>query len=185
MRKIKSRSVRKRVIALKRILVTTDFSPESRKAFRYAVAFAKQFGAALDVVSIVEPVPMMSGPEMSPIAVDPSATAKSTKQMLVEWIAREVPSTVRATALVRQGRAFLEIVAVAQQRGADLIVISTHGYSGLMHVFMGSTAERVVRHAPCPVLVVRQHEHDFLAGSKNKTATKKTSVKAKRRGLMN
>ena len=182
MKKIKPNSVPKPVIALKRILVTTDFSPESRKAFRYAVAFAKQFGAALDVISIVEPVPIMSGPEMAPVAVDPSATAKSTKQMLLKWIGREVPSTVQATALVRQGRAFLEIVAAAQQRGADLIVISTHGYSGLMHVFMGSTAERVVRHAPCPVLVVRQHEHDFLAGSKSKAAPKKRRVHAKRRG---
>ena len=155
----------KRVLALKRILVTTDFSPESQKAFRYAVAFAKQFGASLDVVCIVEPVPIMSGTEMSPIAVDASATVKSTQRKLMDWIAREVPSTVRTTAMVRQGRAFLEIVAAARQRSSDLIVISTHGYSGLMHVFMGSTAERVVRHASCPVLVVRQHEHDFVTGS--------------------
>lgn len=166
----------KPVFTLKRILVTTDFSDESRKAFRYAVAFAEQFGAALDVVSIVEPGPIMSGPEMSPIAMDPSATRESTKQKLGVWIAGEVPSTVQATALVREGKPFLEIAAVAQERGSDLIVISTHGYSGLMHVLLGSTAEQVVRHAPCPVLVVRQHEHDFLAGSKGKTATKKMRV---------
>ena len=182
MKQAKTNSSPRPVLALKRILVTTDFSPESRQAFRYAVAFAKQFGAALDVVSIVEPVPIMAGPEMSTVPIDASATAKSTKQALIDWIAREVPATVQATVLVRQGRAFHEIVAVARQRGSDLIVISTHGYSGLMHVFMGSTTERVVRHAPCPVLVVRQHEHDFLTRSKGKAATRKTRVKVKRRG---
>jgi hypothetical protein len=83
---------------------------------------------------------------------------------------------------VREGKAFLEIVAVAQERGSDLIVISTHGYSGLKRVFMGSTVERIVRHAPCPVLDVRQHEHDFIAGSKGKKATKKIGVKRKAPG---
>jgi universal stress protein A len=167
----------KPVFALKRILVTTDFSDESRKAFRYAVAFAKQFGAALDVVTIAEPVPIMSGMEGVPIAMDTSAVRVSARRALNDWIAREVPSTVQATGLVREGKAFLEIAAVAQERGSDLIVISTHGYGGLKHVFMGSTAERVVRHAPCPVLVVRQHEHDFVVGSKGKTEKK---IKRKR-----
>jgi universal stress protein A len=171
----------KQVLALKRILVTTDLSDESRKALRYAVAFAEQFGATLDVVSIVESVPIMSGMEVVPIAMDSSAWRASAKKVLRDWIAKEVPLTVRAQALVREGKTFLEIVAVAQERGSDLIVISTHGYRGLKRVFMGSTVERVVRHAPCPVLVVRQHEHDFLARSKQKKPTKKIGVKGKRR----
>jgi len=171
----------KRVLALKRILVTTDLSDESRKAIRYAVAFAEQFGAALDVVSIVESVPIMSGMEVVPIAMDSSAWRASAKKVLRNWIAKEVPPTVHAKALVREGKAFLEIVAVAQELGSDLIVISTHGYRGLKRVFMGGTVERVVRHAPCPVLVVRQNEHDFLAGSKRTKTTKRIGVKGKRR----
>jgi universal stress protein A len=171
----------KQVLVLKRILVTTDFSDESRKAFRYAVAFAEQFGASLDVLSIVESVPIMSGMEVVPIAMDSSSWRASARKVLRDWIAKEVPPTVPAKALVREGKAFLEIVAVAQECGSDLIVISTHGYRGLKRVFMGRTVERVVRHAPCPVLVVRQNEHDFLARSKQRKSTKKIGVKAKRR----
>jgi nucleotide-binding universal stress UspA family protein len=65
-----------------------------------------------------------------------------------------------ATSHVRIGRAFDQICAVAAEVNADLIVISTHGYTGLKHFFLGSTAERVVQHAPCPVLVVRDRERE-------------------------
>ena len=64
--------------------------------------------------------------------------------------------------LVRQGRSFHEIAEAARTLKADLIIISTHGYSGLKHALLGSTTERVVRHAPCPVLVVREHEREFV-----------------------
>ena len=64
--------------------------------------------------------------------------------------------------LVDVGTAFEVITNVAHDCQADLIVITTHGYTGIKHVFMGSTAERVVRHAPCPVLVVRKCEHQFV-----------------------
>ena len=56
---------------------------------------------------------------------------------------------------MERGAGFDSITSVARERGVDLIVITTHGYTGFKHVLMGSTAERVVRHAPCPVLVVR------------------------------
>jgi universal stress protein A len=65
--------------------------------------------------------------------------------------------------LVRHGVPFNEISGTASTLKADLIVIATHGYTGLKHVFLGSTAERVVRHAPCPVLVVREDEREFIA----------------------
>jgi hypothetical protein len=58
----------------------------------------------------------------------------------------------------------LEIDDVAKEIGADVIIISTHGYSGVKHLWFGSIAEQVVRHATCPVLVVRESEHEFLAG---------------------
>ena len=64
--------------------------------------------------------------------------------------------------IVRVGTAFEVITNLARDCEADLIVITTHGHTGLKHVFLGSTAERVVRHAPCPVLVVRKREHDFV-----------------------
>ena len=64
--------------------------------------------------------------------------------------------------LVQVGSAFEVITNIARDYEVDLIVLTTHGKIGLKHVFMGSTAERVVRHAPCPVLVVRKHEHKFV-----------------------
>ena len=71
------------------------------------------------------------------------------------------PALVEAL-LVRDGAPFDEICKAAKEIESDLIVIATHGYTGLKHVFLGSTAERVVRHAPCPVLIVRERERDFV-----------------------
>jgi nucleotide-binding universal stress UspA family protein len=75
-----------------------------------------------------------------------------------------IGDSVPSATLTRFGEAWAEIVAVAKEQGADLIVISTHGRTGFEHALLGSTTEKVVRHAPCPVLVVRQREHEFVAG---------------------
>ena len=64
-------------------------------------------------------------------------------------------------AVVREGEPHSEIVAAAEELATDLIVLSTHGRTGIAHVFLGSTAEKVVRHAGCPVLIVREREHEF------------------------
>lgn len=64
---------------------------------------------------------------------------------------------------IRMGRPFSEITEVAAEMNVDVIILATHGYTGLKHVLLGSTAERVVRHAPCPVLTVRVPEHDFVS----------------------
>jgi universal stress protein A len=74
----------------------------------------------------------------------------------------EIAERVPATALVRLGLPADEIVQTAQEQGVDLIIISTHGHAGLKHVLLGSTAEQVVRRAPCPTLTVREQERDFV-----------------------
>jgi nucleotide-binding universal stress UspA family protein len=66
------------------------------------------------------------------------------------------------TLQVRHGRAFQEIAEAARSLPADLIIIATHGYTGIKHALLGSTTERVVRHAPCPVLVVREGGREFV-----------------------
>jgi nucleotide-binding universal stress UspA family protein len=73
-----------------------------------------------------------------------------------------LPAKMVERVLVRYGTPFAEITDAARTLKADLIILTTHGYTGLKHVFMGSTAERVVRHAPCPVLTVREKEHEFV-----------------------
>ena len=73
-----------------------------------------------------------------------------------------VPPTIACDFRVVIGKPLDEIVKAAEASVADLIIMSTHGYTGLKHAFLGSTTETVVRHAPCPVLTLREHEHDFV-----------------------
>ena len=81
----------------------------------------------------------------------------------LETLSRQarIPARMLEKLLVRFGTPFAEIADAARSLKVDLIILTTHGYTGLKHVFMGSTAERVVRHAPCPVLTVREKEHEF------------------------
>jgi nucleotide-binding universal stress UspA family protein len=119
------------VLALKRILVPTDFSEESKKAFGYAAALAEEFNASVTVLFVVEIVPFVVGLEAMPMAVDTATVLASSRARLDDWIKAELPSTIRVTPLVQEGRAFSEIVRVAQTNDIDLIVLSTHGHSGL------------------------------------------------------
>ena len=80
------------------------------------------------------------------------------RSMLDELRRRAIAPTVTSDAVVAIGKPYQEIVATAKKKNADLIVIATHGHTGLKHALIGSTAERVVRHAGCPVLVVRQRK---------------------------
>jgi universal stress protein A len=82
---------------------------------------------------------------------------------LAKLVASEVPNEIPADTLVRVGSPAREIVEIARNLPADLIVISTHGRTGLKHVFLGSVTEHVVQRAPCPVFVVREREHEILA----------------------
>jgi nucleotide-binding universal stress UspA family protein len=114
---------------------------------------AKQFGATITLVHILE-LPRY-GPELGYIATNTSEVEHSAKDHLTKLARRAMPIHLLREVLVRSGSPFDCIASIARESEADLIVITTHGYTGLKHVLMGSTAERVVRHAPCPVLVVR------------------------------
>jgi nucleotide-binding universal stress UspA family protein len=152
-----------RPFKLRTILVPIDFSSCSRKALQYAIPLAKEFGAALTLLHVVH-VNYAAGPEFG--AMDfPLIEAdlrKSAEEELAKLGAAEVQGRVVFACLVRSGLEVIEIVGAAKKLESDLIVISTHGRTGLKHVFMGSVAENVVRLAPCPVLVVREHEHEFV-----------------------
>jgi len=142
---------------IKSILVPLDFSPPSARALGYAVALAKLFKAKLTLLHVVEPVAMPDFAASFPLVMEDDklmAAAKAELETAVK-LAR-IPRGIVEKVLVRFGRSFHEIAAAARSRKVDLIIISTHGYTGLKHALMGSTAERVARHAPCPVLVVRQ-----------------------------
>jgi nucleotide-binding universal stress UspA family protein len=147
------------MITVRRILVATDFSNYSKEALDYASHLAKALKADLFLLHIFE-TPVYSG-----IGVSPGVRPK-VRQWIKELKAEEakrLETLAKATErqgvtvhpLFREGIPFLEILEAAQELPADLIVLGTHGRTGLGHVLMGSVAERVVRNAPCPVLTVR------------------------------
>jgi universal stress protein A len=144
---------------LKKILVPVDFSACSRKALEYAIPLAEQFGAELTLLHVLPSSPPV--PELGPVDVVGIDDATQELEALQASVRTAVPSQ-SVLRIVRTGDPQVEIIRVARQRGIDLIVLSTHGRTGLSRVLLGSTAEKVVRHAPCPVLVVRQQEHEFV-----------------------
>ena len=152
-----------RGIGLKRILVPVDFSPLSKKALHYATRMASEFGAQVNILHVVEPEvpPAFDGFMIAPPAISINANSSCAPQLkgLVS-LARKA-GVEQVDSNVRVGLAAFEIVEAAKELDVDLIVIATHGYTGWKHFTIGSTAERVVRAAPCPVLVVREKEHEF------------------------
>jgi len=141
-------------LGIQRILVALDFSPESHNALRYAVMLGKKFGSTLMLVHVVEPV--LTPPE---VIIPETATERVASEANAELrdLADEISDGCRVVeTAVRRGIAFFEIIEAAKALGADLVVVGTHGRTGLQRALLGSTAEQVTRHAPCPVLVVHR-----------------------------
>jgi nucleotide-binding universal stress UspA family protein len=145
---------------IKTILVPTDFSRPSKEAVRYASALAKDYGATLQVVFVYEPMMIVDGLESYAAVRSTEQMVKVVKAQLATFVREEIDELIPAQTDVRVGKPYREIVEAAKEGGADLIVIATRGYTGVKHALIGSTAERVVRHASCPVLVVQQRERE-------------------------
>ena len=148
---------------LKKILAPVDFSPPSQQGFRYAVKFAQQFRAEHTVIHVLSgTLPNAAGLVTIPVCSrNELDTAKENLRYLLTSATAVGVTSARSTFRV-VGLAAHEIVEVAKQLDVDLIVIATHGYTGWKHFRIGSTTERVVRSALCPVFVVREKEHDFV-----------------------
>jgi universal stress protein A len=145
-------------VKLKKILVAIDFSKLSHEALDYAISLAEDVGARLSVLYVVEPmeftgVDVLGG---TPIATQAIVEEhlKQAKREMERVRNRKLAKLEGATVTVRLGRPAEEIVALGGKGRSNLIVVGTHGRSGLSHLLMGSVAERVVRHANCPVLAV-------------------------------
>lgn len=141
----------------RRILHPSDFSSASRRAFSRAVAMAKAERAQLLLVHVMTPViPLMGEGYISPKAYDDMerSTRAYGQKEIDKLVAKAKAAGVRARALLLEGTAADRIVRAARSYRADIIVIGTHGRTGLARVFLGSVAERVVGTAPCPVLTV-------------------------------
>ncbi|MFA6457425.1 MAG: universal stress protein [Bacteroidota bacterium] len=151
-------------IGLRKILVPIDFSDHSKKALRYALPFALQFKAELELMYVVEPTIYPSDFGFGQVGfpdVEKELHEKA-KAELQELLKTTVPAAITATSVVSTGIPFVEITTYAQAENIDLIIVATHGRTGVEHILFGSTAEKIIRKAPCPVLVVRAEEHDFI-----------------------
>ena len=143
---------------IRRILHPSDFSRASRPAFAAAVDFAKAHRAELLVVHVLAPtIPMGSGGYISPkLYGDLEASARAYGQKELDaLVATAKKAGVRAQAMLLDGSAHVGIARAARSKRADLIVIGTHGRTGLARLFLGSVAGRVVATATCPVMTVR------------------------------
>jgi len=149
-------------VQVKKVLVPVDFSASSLKALRYAVAVANRFGASISLVHVVEPASFLNDVRNMPLAVSDGEVANKLHHKLVMLARKQIDPETPVHPVVCIGKPFDEIVKTAKTFNADLIIIGTHGRTGLKGALLGSTAERVVRHAHCPVLVVRQKADDFV-----------------------
>lgn len=144
---------------LKNILVPIDFSETSRKVLKYAVPLAEKFGARIILVHVVEPriypENLVIPAEIEDMNIRLMRNGREMLQRLREHV---VAPEIKSDVFVVLGKPYQQIVDVAKTEKADLIVVATHGYTGLKHAFLGSTAERVVRYAQCPVLTIREPE---------------------------
>lgn len=143
---------------IKRILFPTDFSDGALNALPYALDMAKSYGAKLYLLHVIYDIATASGLHIPHISVDEmykeldASARKELEKFGLEQ--RRVLKDVEHTVI--RGVPYEEILKFAQEKNIDLIVMGTHGRKGLDRVLFGSTAERVVRNASCPVLTVRE-----------------------------
>lgn len=153
------------MIRLKRILFPTDFSECSKCARDYACALADQFQAELHVLHVLMDVALMLPEPGSAMMLPPNYLAEQkqgAERALEDALPKDWTAGKKVFRATRMGNPFVEIAKYAKDKEIDLIVIGTHGRSALMHVLLGSVAEKVVRKSPCPVLTVRPGEHQFV-----------------------
>lgn len=149
-------------IGLQKILAPTDLTPDGRKAVEYALALAKCFYAQLTLLHVYDAPNLYDyARELNDYSVADLIRRNAQNDLDALWseIKEEYPKT---NTHLRCGVPAEEIVAAAKDLEVDLIVISTHNYNWLTHLIRGSDAEQVLRRAPCPILVVRKEEHDFI-----------------------
>ena len=151
------------MIAIKTILYPTDFSEYAEHAEAYAVELARKFGAE---VLIVHVVPILTYPIDYAVTLNMDTmdqeVRKKGRERLKAYREEIAAQGVNADSEFCIGDPFTKIVEVAKRREVDLIVMATHGYGPVKHLLLGSTAERVVCNAPCPVLTIRHPEHEFV-----------------------
>lgn len=151
-------------IEIKKILCPVDFSKSSDHALDYGRAFAEAYGSMLFLLHVMEMpyLPSYSTFGIPEIYFPVEEIRKQCNEKLEELLVKCRGDGCETDGAVVNGTPFLEIVRKAKEEEFDLIVLGTHGHGGLKHLIIGSTAEKVVRKAPCPVLSIKHPEHEFV-----------------------
>jgi len=151
------------MVAFKKIVVTTDFSEYSLRAIDYGVEIAAKFESELTVAYVVEP--LLQAADLTWTTVDFEEVNKAHSEMaereLKRIVEERIPRGIRCDTVLLVGKPFVEILKYAKNEKVDLLVMATHGRGAISHLLMGSTAEKVVRKASCPVLTVKNPKHVF------------------------
>jgi nucleotide-binding universal stress UspA family protein len=151
------------MVAFKEIVVPTDFSEHSLRAVDYGVEIGDKFASHLTLVYVIEP--LLQAADLTWTTVDFEELNKahkiSAEQQIKQILDDRIPKRVPCSTAILFGKPFVEILKYAREENADLIVMATHGRGAISHILMGSTAEKVVRKAPCPVLTVKHPKQIF------------------------
>lgn len=143
---------------ISKVLVPIDFSDYSINALKYAVDFTQHFEAEMILISVIEPMIYPADFSMGQVAI-PATDQNLTERVeneLKDLAEKEIGDKVKTKRIIKSGKPFYEINETARDEDIDLIIIATHGHTGVEHLLFGSTAEKVVRKAPCPVLTLRE-----------------------------
>lgn len=167
---------------MQHILLATDYSSCAQEALKQAVDLAKALKAKITLLNVFEtffPTPPLPSAADAPGVYQWLENVKNEERRKLRVAAETAEREgVEVAVLFKEGNPSVEIVRCAQEIKADLIVLGTRGRKGLSHVLLGSVAERVARHGPCPVLIVREKsEQKHSKNDKEETASKRTGQK--------
>jgi nucleotide-binding universal stress UspA family protein len=148
-------------LQVKSILVPIDFTENSRSALRYATELAKRFDATVVALHVIpdEEVAGVYIQKRTPERIQ--EIRKEVEEEFEKFVPEDIEKSLQAQKLIKVGEPYVEIIRHARNSGVDLIVMATHGRSGISHTLLGSVAEKVVRKASCPVLTVKHSDFQF------------------------
>jgi nucleotide-binding universal stress UspA family protein len=153
------------MIKLKKLLLPTDFSDSARHAFTYAASFAREYDAALYLLHVVEVLPMGYAGELFPESMT-QVVDQISGYVGAELGKLAAEARTRGCKVVHErverGKPASEVVRVAREEEIDMIVLGTHGHGTFNRALFGSTTDRIMHKAPCPVLVCREFGHEFV-----------------------
>jgi nucleotide-binding universal stress UspA family protein len=153
------------MISIKSVLVPVDFSKESTLAVKFATSLAQQYGSKLYLLHVLEPLHTSFQVEIGNLREFEERRRATIREDLSRIIPAEIKKSLGVEEILKIGSPVYHVIAEkAEELDVELIVIPTHGRTGLSHILLGSVAEKVIRHAPCPVFVIRNPKDKYVYG---------------------